>query len=98
MARSFKPDKAFGFQGALEFRLQPRATWTIVVRGPRARAFPGPARAPSITLTLPAADLLRIVAGTANPAALLMSGRLQITGDVTLASRVGEMFGGASPY
>ncbi|MFG1956540.1 LLM class flavin-dependent oxidoreductase [Nonomuraea sp. NPDC049028] len=98
MARSFRPDRAFGFQGALEFRLQPRATWTIAIRGRRARAFPGPARAPSITLTLPAADLLRIVAGTANPAALLMSGRLQITGDVTLASRVGEMFGGASPY
>jgi hypothetical protein len=98
MARSFRADKAFGFEGALEFRLRPRSTWTVAVRGSRARAFPGPARAPALTLSLQAADLVRILAGTANPASLLMSGRLVITGDVTLASRVGEMFGGSSPY
>ncbi|WP_219463186.1 LLM class flavin-dependent oxidoreductase [Nonomuraea rhizosphaerae] len=98
MARSFRPDKAFGFEGALEFRLLPRSTWTIGVRDGRARAFQGRARNPALTLSLPAADLVRILAGTANPASLLMSGRLEITGDVSLASRVGEMFGGASAY
>lgn len=98
MARSFEPAKASGFQGGVEFRLEPAATWTITVRGDRARVSHGPAGEPAIVLAMPAADLLRILAGTANPASLLMSGRLRITGDITLASRVAEMFGGTSPY
>ena len=98
MARSFRPDRAAGFEGAVEFRLEPHATWTITVRGDRARTFQGAARSPAVTLTMPAADLLRILTGAANPAALLVSGRLRLSGDVALAGRVGEMFGAASPY
>jgi len=98
MTASFRPERAFGFQGSLEFALRPAATWTVVVRGDRARALRGSARDPALTLTMPAADLLRLLAGTADPAALLVSGRLRVTGDVTLASRVTEMFGGPSAY
>ncbi|MEV4896923.1 SCP2 sterol-binding domain-containing protein [Nonomuraea sp. NPDC055795] len=98
MARSFDPAKAGGFQGTLEFRLEPAATWTITVRGERARMAQGRAADPALVLAMPAADLLRVLAGTVNPADLLMSGRLRVEGDVTLASRVAEMFGGPSPY
>ncbi|MFI6292500.1 LLM class flavin-dependent oxidoreductase [Nonomuraea sp. NPDC050790] len=98
MARSFDPARAGGFQGTLEFRLEPAATWTITVRGERARMAQGRAAEPALVLAMPAADLLRVLAGTVNPADLLMSGRLRVEGDVTLASRVTEMFGGPSPY
>ncbi|WP_336205525.1 LLM class flavin-dependent oxidoreductase [Nonomuraea sp. LPB2021202275-12-8] len=98
MARSFKPERASGFQGALEFALEPAATWTVLVRGGRARARQGAVRDPALRLAMPAADFLRVLAGTANPADLLVSGRLRVTGDVTLASRVTEMFGGPSAY
>ncbi|MER6948657.1 LLM class flavin-dependent oxidoreductase [Nonomuraea sp. NPDC000554] len=98
MARSFDPARAAGFRGLIEFRLGPRATWTVAISGDRARARPGHARNARLTLSMPAADLLRILAGTSNPAALLVSGRLKVTGDVALASRVPEMFGAPSPY
>lgn len=98
MARGFDPSKAFGFAGEIEFRLEPGSVWTIRVRGNKARAVQGPAREPAVVLAMSAADFLRVTAGAANPAGLLMSGRLTITGDPALASRVAEMFGGPSPY
>ncbi|MGW0805415.1 LLM class flavin-dependent oxidoreductase [Nonomuraea sp. NPDC002799] len=98
MARAYDPAKGFGFEGAIEFRLAPAATWTVVVRGGRALVRRAAARDPALTLSMPAADLVRILAGTANPAALLVSGRLEVGGDVGLASRVAEMFGGPSAY
>ncbi|MFI6480693.1 LLM class flavin-dependent oxidoreductase [Nonomuraea sp. NPDC050663] len=98
MARSFDESRSAGFQGAIEFALQPAETWTLMVRGSRARAFRGATRSPALRLELRAADFLRIIAGTTNPAGLLMSGKIRIKGDMTLASRVTEMFGAASPY
>ncbi|MGI8330211.1 LLM class flavin-dependent oxidoreductase [Actinomadura scrupuli] len=102
MARSFDPEVARGFEGELEFRLT-RAEgspgiWTIEVRGRRAHARPGPARKPALALTTPAADYLRLLAGVTSPAKLLMSGGLRLSGDLELAPRLSEMFGGPSPY
>ncbi|MFI6322595.1 LLM class flavin-dependent oxidoreductase [Nonomuraea sp. NPDC050556] len=98
MARQFDPAKAFGFKGEIEFRLGRGSVWTIQVRGDKARAVQGSARNAAVILELPAADVLRLIAGVANPAALLMSGKLKITGDPAFASRVPEMFGAPSPY
>ncbi|MEV4671751.1 MULTISPECIES: SCP2 sterol-binding domain-containing protein [Actinomadura] len=64
----------------------------------RARARPGPADDPALTFTVKTADFLRILAGDANPATLLMDGRLELRGDHDLAPRLSEMFGGPSPY
>ena len=102
MARSFDPEVARGFEGELEFRLT-RAegspgVWTIEVRGRRAQARPGPARKPALSLTTSAADYLRLLAGATSPAKLLMSGGIRLSGDLELAPRLSEMFGGPSPY
>ncbi|MFA1556077.1 LLM class flavin-dependent oxidoreductase [Actinomadura chokoriensis] len=97
MARAFDPSAAGGFTGELEFRLT-RTSWTLVIGERRARARPGPAGNPSLTLIVKTADFLRILAGDANPAALLMDGRLELRGEFDLAPRLSEMFGGPSPY
>lgn len=97
MARAYDPSAAGGFTGELEFRLT-RTTWTLVLGKSRARARPGPADDPALTLTVKTADFLRILAGDANPATLLMDGRLELRGDHDLAPRLSEMFGGPSPY
>lgn len=100
MARAYDPSASGGFTGELEFRLTraggQTTTWTVRVG--RARARQGPAQDPSLTLTVATADFLRILAGDANPASLLMDGRLRLRGDVELAPRLSEMFGGPSPY
>ncbi|MQY04268.1 LLM class flavin-dependent oxidoreductase [Actinomadura macrotermitis] len=102
MARAFDPAVAGGFEGDLEFRLTrgdgPATVWTIRIRDGRARAREGGAGAPALTLTAATADFLRVLAGDANPASLLMDGRLRLRGDIELAPRISEMFGGPSPY
>ncbi|NKZ06607.1 LLM class flavin-dependent oxidoreductase [Actinomadura latina] len=97
MARAFDPSAAGGFTGELEFQLT-RTTWTLVIGENRARAHPGPASDPSLALIVKTADFLRILAGDANPATLLMDGDLELRGDFDLAPRLSEMFGGPSPY
>jgi predicted lipid carrier protein YhbT len=44
------------------------------------------------------ADFLRLLAGEKQAPALALDGRLEIDGDIAFAPRVGEMFGGVSPY
>ena len=101
MARSFDPSAAAGFTGELEFRLTRdggESVWTITVGKTRARSRPGRAKDPALTFVAATADFLRIIAGDANAAALLMDGRLELRGEYELAPRLSEMFGGPSPY
>lgn len=101
MARVYDPAAVPGFKGALEFRLIREGTaapWTIEVRNGRARARPGPPADPVLTLEVRTADFLRVLAGDANPAKLIMDGKMQLRGDFELAPRLSEMFGGPSPY
>ncbi|MGH3242732.1 MAG: LLM class flavin-dependent oxidoreductase [Spirillospora sp.] len=101
MARAYDPSAVAGFTGELEFRLtraDGQTVWTLHIDKSRARVRPGPARDPALTVTMATADFLRILAGDANPASLLMDGRLELRGDQYLAPRLSEMFGGPSPY
>ncbi|GAA2630094.1 LLM class flavin-dependent oxidoreductase [Actinomadura fulvescens] len=102
MARQFDPSTAAGFEGELEFRLNrtdgTQTAWTVHVRGGKARARQGEAREPAITILTGTADFLRTFTGDANPASLLMDGRLKIRGNLELAPKISEMFGGPSPY
>ncbi|MCW2865704.1 MAG: flavin-dependent oxidoreductase, F420-dependent methylene-tetrahydromethanopterin reductase [Actinoallomurus sp.] len=102
MIRAFDPAMAMGFEGELEFRLCRAATeetpWTVDVRGGRARVRAGAADQPVVSIRAGAADFLRLVAGEAQAPALALDGRLEIHGDLAIAPRIGEMFGGPSPY
>lgn len=106
MARGFDPKVAQGFTGDIEFRLTQTydqandvtSIWTIEVRGTRARARPGPSSTRVVGIEVGAADLLRMLAGEVNPPTMLLDGRLRVHGDYGIAARIGEMFGGPSPY
>ncbi|MEU5882697.1 LLM class flavin-dependent oxidoreductase [Spirillospora sp. NPDC047279] len=102
MARQYDPSAAGGFAGELEFRLSRadgRTTvWTVRIANGRARARMGEAREPALTIGTGTADFLRTLAGTTNPASLLMDGKLKLRGDIELAPKISEMFGGPSPY
>jgi len=102
MARQYDASMAAGFEGELEFRLTrtdgAASAWTIVVRDGKARARVGEAREPRLTIITGAADFLRTLSGDANPASLLMDGKLKLRGDFELAPKLSEMFGGPSPY
>jgi alkanesulfonate monooxygenase SsuD/methylene tetrahydromethanopterin reductase-like flavin-dependent oxidoreductase (luciferase family)/putative sterol carrier protein len=96
MARRFRPERAAGFQGELQYVLGSK-TWTVVVDGDRARAVRGPARAPALTVRIAPADIARIAAGELDLGSALFDGRLGLDGDLELATRLGPMFGQPSP-
>jgi alkanesulfonate monooxygenase SsuD/methylene tetrahydromethanopterin reductase-like flavin-dependent oxidoreductase (luciferase family) len=101
MVRAFDPKMAMGFAGEIEFRLRRAAgetVWTIAIDGHRARVRPGAAADPVVSLRAGAADFLRIATGEAQPPALMLEDRLEVHGDPAMAPRIGEMFGGPSPY
>jgi putative sterol carrier protein len=43
-------------------------------------------------------DFARIVAREVDPALTLLQGRIRVEGDLSIAPRLGEMFGQPSPY
>ncbi|HZE31690.1 MAG TPA: SCP2 sterol-binding domain-containing protein, partial [Actinoallomurus sp.] len=101
MVRAFDPKMAMGFEGEIEFRLRrvgEETPWTIEIRGGRASARAGAAKNAVVGIRSGAADFLRLMAGEAQPPALALDGRLEIDGDLAIAPRIGEMFGGPSPY
>jgi alkyl sulfatase BDS1-like metallo-beta-lactamase superfamily hydrolase len=103
MARSFRPRYAFGFQGEIQYELTSKnggrvRPWTISIRDNRASARPGSAADPAVTVRVPTAELMRLAAGTTNPGAAVLQGKIEIKGDYSVAMRLVEMFGGPSPY
>jgi len=107
MARSFDPAMAFGCEGDIEYELTRRADgdgagpggdrWTIRVADGKARLVPGPGNDPALSLRMGLVDFVRIAAGD-SPAPAFLEGRVEMEGDLSVARRMAEMFGGPSPY
>ena len=108
MARSFEPSMAFGFEGEIEYELSRRSDgdgaaparsdrWTIRIAGDKARVVPGPGTEPTVTGRMGLVDFVRIAAG-GSPMPAFLEGRVELEGDLAVARRMTEMFGGPSPY
>ena len=100
MARSFRADKADGFEGRLVYELgrpatgQPPAKWTIHVHDGRASAHQGGDGGAKLTIRFTMSDFVRIAAGKLDPAEPLLGNRASFEGDFALAAKLPEMFGG----
>jgi tetratricopeptide (TPR) repeat protein len=109
MAHGFQPRMAFGFEGEIQFELLPTRTarrgtdadsdhwWTIEVRGNKAVARHQPAENPAVTIHASVPDFIRLTAGAVNPVTIWIDKRVQIEGDLTLGTRLVELFGGEEP-
>jgi alkanesulfonate monooxygenase SsuD/methylene tetrahydromethanopterin reductase-like flavin-dependent oxidoreductase (luciferase family) len=101
MAQAYEPDKAGGFTGELQYDLR-RADgdvvrWTVAIAPDRAIVRPGAAGAPALTMKLGMADFVRLAGRDLDPGKALLTGRMDIEGDLALAARLGEMFGQPGP-
>jgi alkanesulfonate monooxygenase SsuD/methylene tetrahydromethanopterin reductase-like flavin-dependent oxidoreductase (luciferase family) len=67
--------------------------WTVRVRDDAASVIAGVDGSPAITFKLSVPDFARLIAEVVEPQELLFSGRFDVEGDLTLATRVPEMFG-----
>jgi putative sterol carrier protein len=101
MARRFRPEKAAGFSGDIQYELAPAAggpkNWFVTVNGQRASARPGRATAPAVTIAMSLADFARLVARDLDPGKALLDGKLKVEGDFNVLTKLGEMFGEPAP-
>jgi alkanesulfonate monooxygenase SsuD/methylene tetrahydromethanopterin reductase-like flavin-dependent oxidoreductase (luciferase family)/putative sterol carrier protein len=102
MERQFVPEKANGFTGDIQYNLRREdgdvRSWTVSVDGARASARPGAAGDPRLAITLSVADFVRIAGRDLDPVKAVLTGRLELAGDFTVAMRLGEMFGQPGPF
>ncbi len=97
MAQAYEPDRSGGFSGELLYELR-RADgavvrWTVAIASDSASARPGGATKPALTMKLGVADFVRMAGRDLDPGKALLTGRMDIEGDLALAARLGEMFG-----
>ena len=97
MSQAYVPESAGGFSGELQYRLSRSdgtvVDWTVAIDGERAVARPGAASAPALKVKAGVADFVRIAGRDLDPGKALLTGRLDLEGDLALAARLGEMFG-----
>lgn len=109
MARQFNPEMAFGFKGDIVYELTdhsdnggtPDASrWRLKIDERKASASRANGRAadPAVTVKIAVPDFARVIAGEVDPLAMMLEDRMEVAGDLTVASRMIEMFGGPSPY
>ncbi|HEY2601232.1 MAG TPA: LLM class flavin-dependent oxidoreductase [Thermoleophilaceae bacterium] len=105
MARAYVPEVSAGFEGEIVYELvhvadgeRPPDVWTLRVREGKASAVRDNGATPAVLLRMALPDFARIVGGELHPARAMMEGKIELEGDVKVAARLGEMFGGPSPY
>jgi hypothetical protein len=114
MASRFQPEHAAGFSGTICYvlgragapgnsgaapgRNGSSRAWTIEINSGRARVRPGRPQRAAVTIGVDVADFIRLFTGATNAFDLIAAGRLTLDGDMGVAARLGDMFGGESPY
>ncbi|GGA66472.1 SCP2 sterol-binding domain-containing protein [Ornithinibacillus halotolerans] len=84
------PAATKGKDGVYQFNLtgEDGGTYQMVIEPDEAKALKGEVFTPDVTLTLSADDFKDLVAGTLNPTAAFMSGKLKIKGNLGLALKL----------
>ena len=102
MASRFDAGRAAGFSGAIVYDLGLtdgiRRSWSIDISGRRARVRLGRADSPALTIGIGLADFIKLMTGAQDSYQLIAASRLTLDGDLGLAGRLGDMFGGGSAY
>ena len=98
MERAFMPERSKGFEGEIQYVFHGsngyrERKWVVKIADGRARAKPGEANDPTLTLTTSVPTFARIAAGETHPAKAMLEGAFEVTGDFDIAVRLGEMFG-----
>ncbi len=106
MVKAYQPSVSYGFSGDIVFELRPPPHgldpaggdwWTIEVRRRKATARRGRSDEPAVTISVGLADFVRLSAGELHPLTAMVDGQLEVSGDIILAMRLGEMFGAVEP-
>lgn len=90
----FYPEKAAHVDGVIQFVFTGEAeqAYSLAIRAGQLAVEPGRHEAPTLTITVPAEEWIRVNNGETNPMGLLMQGRLKVRGSLALAGKFQQMF------
>ena len=95
MERSYQPEAAQGFTGEIQYDLAGKdgsRRWNVRVEKDRAVAAPGRAATPAVTLRMSVPTFARILTRELEAGRAFLDGKLEVEGDLHLASRLAQMF------
>jgi putative sterol carrier protein len=91
----FRPDRAGNTDAVIHWNITSSAgadSYAVVISGGTCTSGPASETDPKLVLTLSAADFLGLIAGTANPTMMFMTGKLKVKGDPMLAASIANLF------
>jgi putative sterol carrier protein len=97
MPSQMRRDRAAEFEGAvIQFLLSGDGggEWFLEISGGEARVVRGRRDQPNLTISMSAEDYVSMTLGDLNGADAFMNGALRLSGDMGLAAKMGELFGG----
>jgi putative sterol carrier protein len=89
----FRPERAEGQDGVVQWEVDEGDSthvFHVVIEAATCRVAPGPADAPTATLSFTLANFLRFMAGEMNGIQAFMTGKVRISGDVMYAQQIGR--------
>ena len=91
---AFKPEGAAGLQAIIEFKFSGEVddACYFTIKDSRISACSGPASEPSMTISVPFEVWMDIMTGKTDGQQAFMEGKYQVTGDMGLLMRFGEIF------
>jgi len=94
MPGAFKADKAVGVDATIQYNLtgEGGSTWASKIGDGVCTVEEGEAESPTMTITMDANDYVEMMAGRLDGMQAFMSGKIKVTGDIMLASRLMTFF------
>lgn len=90
----FKPEMAQGMEGVVQIKLSGDGggEWYLTIKDSQCTVQKGVHAKPRITISASAAEFKNIVSGKSNATQAFMTGRLRVTGDLSLAMKLVNVF------
>jgi putative sterol carrier protein len=97
MPERFDAERAAGVEAVVEWRILERPeggydAWNLLLNDGQCAVAEGRADAPTVVLEIKPIDFIRLITGNANGPKLFLFGRLKITGNLVLATRLPTFF------
>ena len=91
----FRPEAAQGLRAICQIELagEGGGVWHLIIAAQRCDLACGRAQRPDVAVMMSVGDWNELVAGRLDPFSAYLSGRLQIAGDLSLATRLPSLFG-----
>ena len=95
MASTLKANRAGAVRATYQFKLSGEGpgTWTVSVDGGQAAVAHGVADTPSVVISMNSTQFIQMAHGLFDPVQAFQQRQIAVSGDITLANRIVELFG-----